>query len=302
MFKKILYLFILFISLEIRGQQFQNSDLDGVIVSLSSLPSSWSAVPSGFIFSIATTPGVTDTPDLSDGSGPAGFLGIFGFPYSGSTYLSGSHAKDSVQDIAWQEGIQQEVSGFVVGNTYSINFHQSVDANTNVFDQSGSWAVYADNELIGVSEPSFSSISHLNKNLEWEARSISFVPGKSAYIIRFLPYDDDDDLQVSSSNYSGALRMAIDSIYISKQVIKMPNVFTPNNDGFNDVFVPLEFKEIENASVEIYDRWGQKVFSSSDLNQGWDGKFNSSQCSPGTYYWVVAYDDKYLSGYVMLLE
>jgi gliding motility-associated-like protein len=58
-------------------------------------------------------------------------------------------------------------------------------------------------------------------------------------------------------------------------VIHIPNSFTPNNDGINDVFKPLGVRiDIDRYKFQIYDRWGKKVFETTDYNQGWDGSID----------------------------
>lgn len=66
----------------------------------------------------------------------------------------------------------------------------------------------------------------------------------------------------------------------------MPNVFTPNNDGSNDVFTinPVNATELE---MVILNRWGNVVFESNDVNAGWNGRNmnTGSMCSAGTYFY-----------------
>jgi gliding motility-associated-like protein len=69
----------------------------------------------------------------------------------------------------------------------------------------------------------------------------------------------------------------------------MPNVFTPNNDGINDFFKPISFKGIKQGKMTILNRWGQTVFETEDMINGWDGSDNNKQCSDGVYYWFVTY-------------
>lgn len=70
--------------------------------------------------------------------------------------------------------------------------------------------------------------------------------------------------------------------------IFFPNVFTPNNDGYNDNFYPV-FSNIVNYKIAIYNKWGTKVFETEDINQAWDGKTEEKECSAGVYYWVATY-------------
>jgi gliding motility-associated-like protein len=68
----------------------------------------------------------------------------------------------------------------------------------------------------------------------------------------------------------------------------IPNVFTPNNDGVNDIFW-LRASNLTDISIWIYDRWGRKVFeSNSDTgNIAWDGKSGGKDVAEGTYFYVL---------------
>ncbi len=70
----------------------------------------------------------------------------------------------------------------------------------------------------------------------------------------------------------------------------MPNIFTPNNDGKNDFMIPVEMRGILSGHLEIYNRWGQKLFTSADLiNNGWNGSYKNIRATDGVYYWIVNY-------------
>jgi gliding motility-associated-like protein len=68
----------------------------------------------------------------------------------------------------------------------------------------------------------------------------------------------------------------------------VPNTFSPNGDGVNDVF-KAEGDGITKFEMMVYDRWGQMVFYSTDINKGWDGKVNGgSEVSVlDTYVYVI---------------
>jgi gliding motility-associated-like protein len=71
--------------------------------------------------------------------------------------------------------------------------------------------------------------------------------------------------------------------------IYMPNAFSPNNDGHNDLFRIIDFGVITLKSFEIFDRWGHKVFSTNSIDGAWDGKFQDSDYEIGTYYYLIRY-------------
>lgn len=80
-------------------------------------------------------------------------------------------------------------------------------------------------------------------------------------------------------------------------LLEMPNVFTPNGDGHNELFYPRKVERIPEATLYIFNRWGQKLFETSDLSQGWDGKYNGQDCVEGTYSWAISYLDIKGNGY-----
>jgi gliding motility-associated-like protein len=67
----------------------------------------------------------------------------------------------------------------------------------------------------------------------------------------------------------------------------VPNVFTPNGDNANQLF-RIEKADLKEVQVDIYDRWGLKVYSWNKLDDGWDGKTRSGlECPDGTYFYLI---------------
>ncbi|MBL7785521.1 MAG: gliding motility-associated C-terminal domain-containing protein, partial [Chitinophagales bacterium] len=78
-----------------------------------------------------------------------------------------------------------------------------------------------------------------------------------------------------------------------QHVVVIPNAFSPNNDGVNDVF-SISGINIATIKLLVYDRWGQKMFEAEgNLNNGWDGTYRGFNCELGVYvyYVVVTYTD-----------
>ena len=73
-------------------------------------------------------------------------------------------------------------------------------------------------------------------------------------------------------------------------IYELPNVFTPNGDGINDVFVPMRITPelITHVEMHIFNRWGRFVYNTQDIFINWDGRVAGSgqPCSPGTYFYV----------------
>ncbi len=87
----------------------------------------------------------------------------------------------------------------------------------------------------------------------------------------------------------------------------VPNAFSPNNDDLNDVFKVIAVGIIEVKYLRIYNRWGQRVFETSDFSRGWDGIFNGEKQPPDVYVWVTSARDfkgnlLFRKGFVMLVR
>jgi gliding motility-associated-like protein len=70
-------------------------------------------------------------------------------------------------------------------------------------------------------------------------------------------------------------------------VIYLPNIFSPNGNGVNDVFRPLGSQYNRKYTMEIYNRWGEKIFETHDVSEGWDGKYKGQDCQDGIYHCYV---------------
>jgi gliding motility-associated-like protein len=66
----------------------------------------------------------------------------------------------------------------------------------------------------------------------------------------------------------------------------VPMAFSPNNDGNND-WLYVYGEQIVSMDIEIFDRWGKKVFQANDQKIGWDGRYNENDVIPGVYYYKV---------------
>ncbi len=74
---------------------------------------------------------------------------------------------------------------------------------------------------------------------------------------------------------------------INCEPIYIPNAFTPNGNGINDVFKIETNKEIIDFKLIIYNRWGELIFESTDINKGWDGTFKNKTVPLGVYVYML---------------
>ena len=76
-------------------------------------------------------------------------------------------------------------------------------------------------------------------------------------------------------------------VYKTLPDIFMPNAFTPNGDGRNDVYRPILVGISSISFFKIYNRWGQLVFATSQNEKGWDGSFHGQRQEPGAFVYMV---------------
>jgi gliding motility-associated-like protein len=87
----------------------------------------------------------------------------------------------------------------------------------------------------------------------------------------------------------------------------VPNTFTPNYDGMNDVFKP-KATNVYDYSMDIYDRWGNHLFATTDIEYGWNGFYKGQMCQEDVYVYKIEYSQKHtknrslVSGHINLVR
>jgi gliding motility-associated-like protein len=72
-------------------------------------------------------------------------------------------------------------------------------------------------------------------------------------------------------------------------VIVVPNLFTPNGDGANDVWDLRTVPGIDDSKVTVFNRWGKEVYSSLKYDHTWDGTYEGNPLPEGTYVYIIEY-------------
>lgn len=89
------------------------------------------------------------------------------------------------------------------------------------------------------------------------------------------------------TNIWGCKDTVVKQITIGEEFrLYVPNAFSPNNDGINDTFQPKGYG-IRKFNLMIFDRWGEKLFTSDDFSKVWDGTFKGEICKEDTYVWRI---------------
>jgi gliding motility-associated-like protein len=126
-------------------------------------------------------------------------------------------------------------------------------------------------------------------------------------------YSIDNQKTWQNSNIFSNLKPGIYTVFVKSQlnscsisqetaVIFIPNVITPNDDSFNDVFKINNIQFFPNAKISIFDRFGKVVFLSKDINHfNWDGRYLGRILETGTYWYILDLGNNYeKTGWILL--
>jgi gliding motility-associated-like protein len=105
-------------------------------------------------------------------------------------------------------------------------------------------------------------------------------------------YDGD---VISAYAFNGTCLSPLDTLRLT--ILPIPNAFTPDGDGINDIFA-------KGLNIQIFNRWGQLLYEGDD---GWDGTYNGDLVQAGTYYYIIKLpqieeEDKVINGVVTVVR
>jgi gliding motility-associated-like protein len=103
--------------------------------------------------------------------------------------------------------------------------------------------------------------------------------------------EETTDFIVIAKNNKGCIatdtvRVTVQDLRCGQENIFIPSAFTPNGDGKNDIW-KIRTNVSTSFSVKIYNRWGEMVFESNDIEQGWDGNFHGKKSESGSYAYYL---------------
>ncbi len=134
--------------------------------------------------------------------------------------------------------------------------------------------------------------------LNYQSDSIQWLFGDGTTSNAIKPSHNYNDtgtflIYLLTTNNKGCIDTTYGTVRIEPQIkLFFPNVFTPDNSLLNDIWFPKGIGVLD-GEIDIYNRWGEKVFHSDHLNQGWDGNlmFSNTPGLPGIYIYLVSARD-----------
>mgnify|MGYP000403897476 CR=1 FL=1 len=119
-------------------------------------------------------------------------------------------------------------------------------------------------------------------NSNYQNPDFTFPEDSGNYLVTLIVEDDNTCKDTLTKN-----------VFIRSEIaLFLPNSFTPNGDGLNDTFTPKGFGiALNNYSFLIFNRWGELVFETNNVLEGWDGSYNGELLPSGVYVWRADFLD-----------
>ena len=181
----------------------------------------------------------------------------------------------------WQDGSGDPIFNVTQPGTYWVELTNNCGVSSDTINVAYSPLPIIDmgNDTVLCSGESFIlDATTLNATYLWQDGSIASTYNVTQLGIYWVT--------ISVNNCSASDTVTVNNANCEIR-LELPNIFTPNGDGINDVFIPVVNEGIISMRTTVYNRWGTVIFSSDFLGIEWDG-FRSPS---GVYYWTVQYTD-----------
>lgn len=168
----------------------------------------------------------------------------------------------------------EEENSNMSGNAPLVGRFQANPQNVGEYSANYEWRFTIDGE-------STPYLTRYEENTEY-----TFTKAGTHNIVVYATFINGNDTIAYTQEYwdeTGPMRVTI-----SESKLEMPNAFSPNGDGINDIYKAKDgYQSIIEFHAYIFNRWGQKLYEWDDPAGGWDGKYNGKDVKQGVYFVLV---------------
>jgi len=168
----------------------------------------------------------------------------------------------------------EEENSNMSGNAPLVGRFQANPQNVGEYSANYEWRFTIDGE-------STPYLTRYEENTEY-----TFTKAGTHNIVVYATFINGNDTITYTQEYwdeIGPMRVTI-----SESKLEMPNAFSPNGDGINDIYKAKDgYQSIIEFHAYIFNRWGQKLYEWDDPAGGWDGKYNGKDVKQGVYFVLV---------------
>jgi len=206
-------------------------------------------------------------------------------------------------------------SQLTVGKKYYISFYvccskaNYISASRYTNNIGSRFTTFFPNSSQVVNYSHINATNLLSDTVNWTKIEGTYIADSTYEYFSIGNFYSDTNTQVGNffSNIQNIAYYFIDDVYVGEEQlfqvnsdINIPNIFTPNSDGINDLW---QFDLKKNAVCIIYNRWGNKIFESNKNVIKWDGRTTSGiECADGIYYYVIQAEKENYKGFIQLIR
>ncbi len=222
-------------------------------------------------------------------------------------FISNAASSGSVAQFSWKLNNKQIASAgsfsycFNTAGTYSIKgdlsgstgCFNSVVLNLKAYPKpKADFSFTPDKPIANTDEVYFEAnqegISKFNWSMPANAFATEDMSSSTATSFkRIFPSEGAYPIALVVSNAYNCVDTVVRSLLVYPDLtVFVPSAFTPNGDHVNDTFYPV-MRAVQAFKLEVFDRWGEKVFETSDINHTWDGNYHGEACKSDVYVWKL---------------
>lgn len=227
------------------------------------------------------------TVTVAELSAPVGSINGTGHICEGEVGFLSTSGGDS---YLWSTGETTETINITTGGTYSVTITNTCGSATVSINVTSSFVEAAFSYVLGTGLPASAEFTN---ETSVGATSYSWDFGNGDQSVLEHPstsYETSGNYLVTltANDAFGCESTYSEWIFVENLLsnLEVPNVFTPNNDFVNDLFL-VNASNIRDFNMHIFNRWGEEILTIVDVQQGWDGKINGELAHDGTYYYKI---------------
>jgi len=239
---------------------------------------------------------------IGNSSGPNGYLNrpdtICGTERNG-ILIATTTTHDGPFTFAWSNGQSTNVNAGVPAGPYSVTITDAVGCDTILHD---TIPAYIPSHAYTVSPGTSISLGQTVEvvlmpnvpvtNVEWNP----YIPGSTgSTVVSFKPQKSQGyNIVITYGSSCTITDTLVIDVRTDSTKWSIPNTFTPNGDGINDFFKLINFPELTSFHIWIFDRWGNKVYESTDPDFQWnglDGYAGNKSPNTGVFSYAIEYQE-----------
>jgi len=204
-------------------------------------------------------------------------------------YIKHEATGQGVHGVYWNTPGEKNISvtsihdGCTATTTEMVTVHPKPDAKIVAED-------YNEGDVICTSDSLKVSVGTVEPNAVYKWTPTRFFDQYSNEAVTYARIDFDSEIHVEVEDIYGCKNEGSLKV-VTKSCCEMsvPNAFSPNADGLNDIFRPVTLGRNELKSFRVVNRYGQAVFETANASTGWDGKVNGKPAELGTYFYLISF-------------